>query len=644
MTDVTRLAASYATGTPSDLNGAIRRAADSFNQTRSLKVIVVLSNGLFVVNSTTFPSAALKKNQVKLMVYNLPSNDDGGDTFLLKTPFQKDICSVQGSFELLNAVATANPLYSMRSYFNYLARIQLSAVGGKVTWSNTYASVSQSLYRLSATYPAFGSDGLLIGVAGTDVVLDSLDEPLRTLVLQAVSSRVRGTMQATANISMTCSYQINTPANSSCPGSTLPDSSAICPRNDFTSSLADRTCCGTCGSGENSGLKAGIIAGILIAGLAASFVLIVVAGICYKVRAGNRWKPRSFLPWWEPISFLPVEVDFLNLCELVVHSIEILVNRGTLLNGRQCLDLSSKLSKTTQNVREIVFHCRASAVLFKPALEKLYRDLQKAYFLVNDCSCREEDWCRASVFQIQNEISFRVILLDVGLCYNEIYEQARSTTSEEMNFPEDLRNSSVFMPSPQNVVREDQLDLQKGLEARASGRSGSLEECLAKYLVAKLNHTYDPSKTNAFSTCNSILWSDESGPSEIWGNSHFLGAGSGASGVCSTKWMGIPCAKKEFHLKESEPFFLNEASILAHLKHPGIVNFICCGNGEQKGDRFIAMELMERNLCDLIEDQRGVYFSLFAVVDIMIQIARGMCYLHSQGIAHRDLKPQKMWL
>ena len=113
----------------------------------------MLSNGLFVVNSTTFPALALQKNQAKLMVYKLPTNDDGGDPFMLNTTFQRDICSVQGSFESLDALATANPLYSVRSYFTYLARVQLATVGNNVTWSNKYASVSQDQNAITPTYP-----------------------------------------------------------------------------------------------------------------------------------------------------------------------------------------------------------------------------------------------------------------------------------------------------------------------------------------------------------------------------------------------------------------------------------------------------------------------------------------------------------
>jgi hypothetical protein len=104
----------------------------------------VLSNGLFAVNSTTFPSADLQRSKANLMVYRLPTYDDGGDPFLLNTTFQSDICSVNGSFELLDAPTTANPLYSLRSYFTYLAQTHLIAVGGNVTWSSKFANVSQA--------------------------------------------------------------------------------------------------------------------------------------------------------------------------------------------------------------------------------------------------------------------------------------------------------------------------------------------------------------------------------------------------------------------------------------------------------------------------------------------------------------------
>jgi serine/threonine protein kinase len=370
-------------------------------------------------------------------------------------------------------------------------------------------------------------------------------------------------------------------------------------------------------------------------------------GTSYRFKAGNMWKLGS-----KSKAFSTAEVDFLDLCKHSVRSVEDIVNRGNLLNQRQCLDLSSKLSKTTLNIRELVLPYRQPAVLFRPALENLYRYVEKARSLVNECG--EEEWWVAAVVQSQNENAFREILLDVSLCYNTIYEQAKSVEEDFNLLPEDLREYSVFRPATDRDIHKDQQDLRNRLEGLANEPSsvslwdhllpwrGAPKQYLARYLLVKLNCTSVQSQANTLDSCSAILWTKESEPPGTWGNYRLLGTGAGSSGVCSTKWMGMPCAKKEFHDQESESFFLKEAGILACLKHPCVVNFFCCGNGEERGDRFIAMELMEKSLSKLIEQQRNDYFPLSVVVDIMVQMARGMWYLHNQGVAHRDLKPHNV--
>ncbi|KAG0616867.1 hypothetical protein M758_5G147400 [Ceratodon purpureus] len=344
-----------------------------------------------------------------------------------------------------------------------------------------------------------------------------------------------------------------------------------------------------------------------------------------------------------------IDGDFLNLCKAIVED---LARGGNLLNQRQCQDLASKLSRTAQNVEELVSSLEGSCQFFRPALKNLYRYFEKAKVLVS--KCEDEDWCAAAVFQSQNENAFRDILLDVGLCYNAIYEHAKRKSDDLIDLPNDLRQSSVFDPAPDSDVDGDKEDLLKRLDDLANGHSdikgwdkwisgrGAHMQSLAKYLLVKMYCTSKELQADNLDSFSAMLWTKASEPSGTWGWSRFLGAGSGASGVCRTTWLGIPCAKKEFHGQDSESFFLKEAGILAHLKHPCIVNLICCGNGLKKGDRFIAMELMEMSLFDLIEEQKGVPFSLPVAVDMMVQIARGVCYLHDRGVAHRDLKPQNV--
>lgn len=60
----------------------------------------------------------------------------------------------------------------------------------------------------SCAVTAFGSDGLLVGVAGIDLYLDQLEGDLYANVVAAVSNRTRGTLPAPANLNLSCNYQV----------------------------------------------------------------------------------------------------------------------------------------------------------------------------------------------------------------------------------------------------------------------------------------------------------------------------------------------------------------------------------------------------------------------------------------------------
>lgn len=109
--------------------------------------------------------------------------------------------------------------------------------------------------------------------------------------------------------------------------------------------------------------------------------------------------------------------------------------------------------------------------------------------------------------------------------------------------------------------------------------------------------------------------------------------------VVALKTIQIPEGVEEHERGESLERFAREARAAGLLSHPNIVTVYDVGDlGAGDGTSYIAMEFVEgRTLRQMVP--HGERLDAEQVLDIAMQVARGLDYAHRRGVVHRDVKP-----
>lgn len=134
----------------------------------------------------------------------------------------------------------------------------------------------------------------------------------------------------------------------------------------------------------------------------------------------------------------------------------------------------------------------------------------------------------------------------------------------------------------------------------------------------------------------------------------FIGeVGGGVNGTVFMVEVGsIPCiAKRPLYTVPATPHqrqfigkrFERECSVLAHLHHPNIIQFIGVYRTTDPRDLTLIMEYMPIDLDNVLSACRG-HFPLSLQLSILLDISLGMQYLHLNGIVHCDLTPDNILL
>eukprot|EP01119_Soliformovum_irregulare_P017898 TRINITY_DN5391_c0_g1_i1.p1 TRINITY_DN5391_c0_g1~~TRINITY_DN5391_c0_g1_i1.p1 ORF type:complete len:569 (-),score=197.91 TRINITY_DN5391_c0_g1_i1:16-1722(-) len=118
--------------------------------------------------------------------------------------------------------------------------------------------------------------------------------------------------------------------------------------------------------------------------------------------------------------------------------------------------------------------------------------------------------------------------------------------------------------------------------------------------------------------------------------------GHGASAkVYKAKYEGRDVAMKVFdpeHLSFSEPDFRKEVALMCLLENDNLVPVYGAAIRFREGELWIISELMVKGALDALLKDMGSYMDLHMKVKLARDICRGMSWLHSMNLMHRDLK------
>jgi hypothetical protein len=315
------------------------------------------------------------------------------------------------------------------------------------------------------------------------------------------------------------------------------------------------------------------------------------------------------------------------------------------LNKQLCNYLGKKIVKTRIILEAFVSMSTSITIDQKRAFQEIHMVVKHAEVLVQKCLCKEFSWLDGAITLANVEEDVIEILL--GLSW---WTSVLKMTSADMVQFKVIQNTTKALTKQEKLLQKF-LNANSSLQGRAKDDKDYL---LAKLADVKGQHA-NPSFISPINTYNkeqilsiyllARIMGDVNNvikevDTQLKEYTKVTSLGKGGFGVVNeVTWLEKKCALKIIHASNSN-MEEKEVTILRSCHHPHIAQFFWYWKDDKKS--YIMMEWMPKDLCDHIDDQfeGGSYtpFKLHVAIDIMLQVANAMRYLHNKKIVHRDLK------
>jgi hypothetical protein len=301
----------------------------------------------------------------------------------------------------------------------------------------------------------------------------------------------------------------------------------------------------------------------------------------------------------------------------------------------QCQYLLGKLCDTLNGAKACIQdaslqHDQESRDTLK-SLAQLAKEAEK---LVHDCC--DAKWIQAAMIFANAKEHFASLTFKLRLCMELLQsifkEGAIETFFTKLQDPKwsDNVKDEEFLIIDEKAKEDQQMLMSRLTEVRSSD---------SENLIKRLEISSDRAAVLLENSTNVIdAWKVDYKSIDRVPNGQ-IGKGGFAT-VHKVTWLGKDFAEKCFHGPDNE--CIQEAYLVAGLSHPNILPLFCFATGDHHCS--LVMELMDEDLYSLMtrrlrnEETLDAPFKLLEAVDIMLQVAEGMNYLHQNRVLHRDLK------